>query len=163
VNGRSPISPDVLWIIVIVFAVAYFASFWPRRHNALHNFKWMIVAGTVGFIEYLIFQTNGWNGPAKWGIIIFSVIVLYRSRPSQSNRRISNAVRRRVVADWQRKTGEKFNSRKYELDHIIPFSRGGGHTFDNLRVIEKSRNRSKGAQLPRWDIVGRMYRRIFHW
>ena len=160
-NGNPSPFLDILWIIGIVFAMAYLSGVWARRHNGIFNLKWMIAGGITGFIEHLIFKANGFNGPPAWGIIIFSVFVVYKARPSQSNRRIPADVRRRVIANWQRKSGEKFNSREYELDHVVPFSRGGGHTLDNLRVIEKRKNRSKGARVPWWDVIGQINNVIF--
>lgn len=64
-------------------------------------------------------------------------------------------VRRRVVAKWVASTGKKYDSRTHEIDHIVPYSKGGGETEDNLRVIEKKKNRSKGARGPWWDVMGR--------
>ena len=116
----------------------------------------MALAGIFGFIEFEIFAANGWNGPAVWAIVAFTVILAFKARPSNSNRRIPNKVRRRVIANYERKKGIKYSSRTHELDHKVPFSKGGGHTVDNLRVIEKSKNRSKGAKLPWWDIVGKI-------
>ena len=45
--------------------------------------------------------------------------------------------------------GEKFDPKKHHVDHVWPFSRGGSHTADNLRVIEKKKNLRKGAKRPR--------------
>ena len=45
--------------------------------------------------------------------------------------------------------GEKFDPEKHHIDHVWPFSKGGSHTTDNLRVIEKKRNLRKGAKRPR--------------
>ena len=36
----------------------------------------------------------------------------------------------------------------WELDHVIPLSRGGSHTFDNVQVSHRRCNRSKGTRLP---------------
>lgn len=36
---------------------------------------------------------------------------------------------------------------KHEVDHIKPLSRGGLHHHDNLRVITRAENLSKGARL----------------
>lgn len=34
-----------------------------------------------------------------------------------------------------------------ELDHIVPFSRGGGHTRSNVQLLCHGCNRSKGRRL----------------
>lgn len=38
---------------------------------------------------------------------------------------------------------------RYEVDHIIPISKGGLHYEYNLRVITMEENRKKGAKMPR--------------
>lgn len=65
------------------------------------------------------------------------------------SRYIPARVKRRVIGEYERKTGKKYNSREVEIDHLWAFSRGGSHTTDNLRVISKAANRRKGAKKPR--------------
>jgi 5-methylcytosine-specific restriction endonuclease McrA len=36
---------------------------------------------------------------------------------------------------------------EYEVDHIIPIAKGGFHHQDNLQIITKSENRSKGCRI----------------
>jgi hypothetical protein len=36
---------------------------------------------------------------------------------------------------------------EYEVDHIIPIAKGGLHHQDNLQIITKSENRSKGCKI----------------
>jgi hypothetical protein len=85
--------------------------------------------------------------------IIAGLIVVIRT-PSR-RRYVPAAVRRKARADFELRTGKKFNSKKHEYDHGVPFSRGGSHTSDNIRVVEKRRNRSKGAKSPWWDVLGK--------
>jgi hypothetical protein len=67
------------------------------------------------------------------------------------SRHIPARVRREVIARDLR--GKKFDPHKHHIDHTWPFSRGGSHTTDNLRVTAKRENLRKGAKLPRlWDI-----------
>lgn len=57
-------------------------------------------------------------------------------------------MKRKVITDYERKTGKKYNSREVEIDQWA-FSRGGSNTADNLRVISKAENRRKGKKKPR--------------
>lgn len=85
---------------------------------------------------------------------IVAALIVDRWMPGRS-RYIPASVRRRKIAEHELRTGKKFNPRKHELDHEVAFSKGGSHTEDNLRVVEKSKNRSKGAKSPWWDLLGR--------
>jgi 5-methylcytosine-specific restriction endonuclease McrA len=44
--------------------------------------------------------------------------------------------------------GTLVSPESWELDHIIPLSRGGPHTFDNVQVSHRRCNRRKWAKLP---------------
>jgi len=78
---------------------------------------------------------------------VLSGFLVNQMTPSRS-RHIPAIVRRRKIAEYELRSGKKFNPRKHELDHEVPFSRGGSHTEDNLVVTEKQRNRSKGNNSP---------------
>ena len=64
------------------------------------------------------------------------------------NRRIPKAMRRQVIARDLTSKGLKWNSAKYHIDHVVPFSRGGDHSLRNLRVVEKESNLRKGGRMP---------------
>ncbi len=70
-------------------------------------------------------------------------------------RYIPRSVRRKVIKRFESATGQKYNSRDLEIDHVVPFSKGGSSTEDNLRVIPRRENRAKGAKSPWWDLPGR--------
>ena len=78
---------------------------------------------------------------------IVSVIFLARWQGEKRSRYIPKATRRAVIARDLK--DEKFDPEKHHVDHVWPFSRGGSHTTDNLRVIEKKKNLRKGAKRPR--------------
>jgi hypothetical protein len=63
------------------------------------------------------------------------------------SRYIPRATRRAVIERDLK--SEEYDPRKHHIDHVWPFSRGGSHTADNLRVIERKRNLQKGAKRPR--------------
>ena len=64
------------------------------------------------------------------------------------SRRIPEARRRRTIEKWETRTGQKFDPKTHEIDHIVPFAKGGWHTPDNLRVMRKDANRRKGHREP---------------
>jgi len=76
-----------------------------------------------------------------------SSIVFYRRASIRRKRYIPRSVERAVIARDLK--GEKYDGKKHHIDHVWPFARGGSHTTDNLRVIEKKKNLKKGARRPR--------------
>jgi 5-methylcytosine-specific restriction endonuclease McrA len=56
-------------------------------------------------------------------------------------------VKRTLIARDMR--GTDYNSDAYHIDHILPHSRGGSNTMDNLRILSKSENLRKGARKPK--------------
>lgn len=79
------------------------------------------------------------------GVVAF--IFFARWQGEKRSRYISKATRRKVIERDLK--GEKFDPEKHHVDHVWPFSKGGSHTSDNLRVIDKKRNLRKGAKRPR--------------
>jgi hypothetical protein len=78
--------------------------------------------------------------------IAFAFLVRWQGQ--KRSRYISQKTKRAVIARDLK--GEKFDSTKHHIDHVWPFARGGSHTEDNLRVIDKKRNLQKGAKRPRF-------------
>jgi hypothetical protein len=75
-------------------------------------------------------------------------------KPPKTGRRIPTAIRREVIARDLTSKGLKWDSAKYHIDHLVPFSRGGDNSARNLRVIDKHRNLRKGGRMPRfWDFL----------
>ena len=78
----------------------------------------------------------------------FVALVFFSQFQSQKrSRHISKSTRRAVIERDLK--GEKYDPQKHHIDHVWPFSKGGSHTADNLRVIEKRKNLQKGAKRPR--------------
>ena len=135
-------------------------SIWRRLDHVLRTLHWGIFCALVGFVIYGL--AMGTNDPevqsAAVAIGFMSgavVFVTRRPKPSQRRRSIRAVDRRNVISKWQIQSGQKFNSRFHEIDHVVPFSQGGNETEDNLRVMERKRNRSKGAKAPWWDLLDR--------
>lgn len=85
---------------------------------------------------------------------IFSMFVgaaaalMFVSSP-RMDRRVPRKVRRAVIARFEA-AGNKFDPKLHDVDHIVPFSKGGDHSEENLRVIDKSTNRRRGAKMPKF-------------
>lgn len=83
---------------------------------------------------------------ALFGVVMAAFVIMGSRKRS---RYIPKRVRRKAIARFEAETGERYDSRIHHLDHIVPFSRGGGQTEDNLRVVPKGKNLRKGRKLPR--------------
>jgi len=143
--------PRVIGFIVITLVLA---SLNRRREAIIHKFRRVFFAECAYFaVVYLMMHAGRTIIEALLAGILAAVIV-NRIMPGRS-RHIPSSVRRRKIAEYELRTGKKFNSRKHELDHEVAFSRGGSHTSENLRVLERKKNRSKGAKSPWWDLLGR--------
>jgi CRISPR/Cas system Type II protein with McrA/HNH and RuvC-like nuclease domain len=86
--------------------------------------------------------------PSQEQIIAGFVTVIFfgRWQSKKRSRSIPQATRRAVIKRDLK--GEAFDSEKHHIDHVWPFSRGGSHTTDNLRVIERKKNLRKGDKRP---------------
>ena len=59
------------------------------------------------------------------------------------------------VCKYERRTGQRYNPRKHHIDHVVPYSRGGGSRADNLRVLDSEKNLAKSDRAPWWDVFSR--------
>lgn len=149
-----PADPRLLYVIVAVVFFFLLVSIRPRREAIRHALRRaLIVEATYFAAVYLLAQMGRTPLESLLAGILAGVLV-DRMIPGRS-RHIPASVRRRKIAEYELRTGKKFSPHKHELDHEIPFSKGGSHTENNLRVAEKSKNRSKGSKSPWWDLLGR--------
>jgi len=142
------------FLVGVVVLCILFVSISRRRENFLHNLRSMVVSGVVGFGVYFWLGGVGWEPPEAFVAGLFAAVITDRVLPGRS-RYIPRRERRKAIADHEAETGERFNRRIHELDHQIPFSKGGSNTADNLRVVRRRENRAKGARSSWWDILGR--------
>tara|TARA_Y100001951_G_C11140337_1_gene183292 strand:- start:118 stop:540 length:423 start_codon:yes stop_codon:yes gene_type:complete len=66
----------------------------------------------------------------------------YRARLNDNTSKVSDK-EKELIKDFYRKC-----QRGYEVDHIIPVSKGGAHRIWNLQYLTISENRSKQARMP---------------
>lgn len=116
-----------------------------RREGIIYFLKTLALAYGFFLLAFFIAITV-WRQetPAFFAGLCAALVVILRT-PRRS-RGIPSQVRKRVIRRWERETGKTFDPAEWEVDHIEPFSKGGSHTDDNLRVVRKTENRSKGAR-----------------
>ncbi|MGD0775644.1 MAG: HNH endonuclease domain-containing protein [Candidatus Solibacter sp.] len=136
--------------VVIFAALVLFYVILPLW-AAREGIAWGIKRGTVALIaSTLIHQIAVSRGLQPGAAILVALVCgwlaaqMVPARP----RYIPTHVKRKVIREYESRTGRKYKAREVEVDHVWPFARGGSHTQDNLRVISKTKNRQKGARKP---------------
>lgn len=144
--------PNADWIILVVGALV--CLYWLRalrlaREGArlfLRNLAFAILA----FIGCDLLLSGG-KVPNQNAVVLSGFVGLIvfgaRNQRFRRSRYIPKSVKRAVIARDLK--GDEYDSTKHHIDHVWPFSRGGSHTSDNLRVLEKKKNLKKGAKRPR--------------
>jgi hypothetical protein len=152
--------PDSIWLLLILAFVAVLPGLIARRHNIVYKLRAAVIAmAALGLTAYVAQQFESTKGAAIPLAFASEVIVLLWMRKPR-RRRIPKSVRRSVIAKWEKKTGLTYDPQLYHLDHVVPFSDGGSHTVDNLRVLRSGENLQKGRELPQWDLWGRLWQYV---
>jgi hypothetical protein len=120
-------------------------TLWASREGIVWVFKAVLV-GVAGLIAAQFLLTQMQRSPLEVDIGGYVCSGLAVALTPKRSRYIPTSVRRKVIARDLK--GERYDSRKHHIDHRWPFSRGGSHTADNLRVISKKANLCKGAKKP---------------
>ncbi|HVU19145.1 MAG TPA: HNH endonuclease signature motif containing protein [Rhizomicrobium sp.] len=157
--GTPPVvltgDPQADWIVFLIGYVALLgvAYYWLRylklaREGARRVLSMVATAGFVFCVCMVILL--GHKLPANSAAPLSAVIGLLVAilTTEERSRHIPAHVRRAVIARDLK--GEPFDSTKHHIDHIVPFSRGGSHTTDNLRVVRKRDNLRKGKRRPKF-------------
>lgn len=144
--------PGVDWIILAIGALA--CLYWLRAlrlaREGVRLFLQNVAFASLAFIACQVvlagMQVPHNTAVALSGLAALVVFGVRRQRLRRS-RYIPAGVRRAVIARDLK--GEEYDPTRHHVDHVWPFSKGGSHTADNLRVIDKKRNLKKGAKRPR--------------
>lgn len=147
-------SINPIQIVAIVFVCLILAGLLRRIDEILHTIGKLLLGSLCGFTVAMLL-INVKHVPNDQGVAVgFIVGILVMVFGSSRSRYIPAKERRRAIARYELETGKKYNSRKHDLDHEIPFSKGGNSNAENLRVTDRRKNRSKGAQSAWWDVFG---------
>jgi Flp pilus assembly protein TadB len=125
-----------------------------RREGIRHGLRRVILVELTYLIVGFLLLAVGQSPVVAILAGIVCALLVDRRAPARS-RYIPRSERRKAVARWELRTGRKFNPRLYHVDHVVPFAKGGSSTADNLEVMERRKNLSKGAKSPWWDLLGR--------
>lgn len=141
------------WLVIAVI-VAPLAYYWlqvARRKREVIRFRLRRIGVYVGcvLIGIAILPSHGYSmqEAAIFSIFVGATAAFALIQPQRADRRIPRKVRRAVIARDLK--GERFDPKLHDVDHIVPFSKGGDHSEENLRVISRSKNRSRGAKMPK--------------
>jgi hypothetical protein len=143
---------NVVALLGAILALMVIASFTARRDLIRQRLRYGVAMLGIGALAFGIAAKYTDQNKAFW-IAIFSALLLSAKFRPRHSRYIPRRDRRRAIAEFER-TGKRYDSKKHEIDHVVPYSRGGGSTIDNLKVIAKAKNRSKSNRPPWWDVFG---------
>ena len=142
---------NVLLIAGLVIGAWYFYQIASRKKEQI---RFEIRRAIVALLAYccaiysLVSYRVPSQGAAVAGVFIgFGASWLFVKAPKRG-RRIPQSVRRKVIERDLTSRGMKWDPDRYDLDHVVPYSRGGDHSERNLRVTDKRKNRRKGKKMP---------------
>jgi hypothetical protein len=139
-------------LLLIALGLMVLASFTARRELIRQRFRYGLAMLILGAAAFAIAERYTDQPKALLIALVAAVLLAEKFRPRHS-RYISRRDRRKAIAEFERH-GERYDSKKHEIDHVVPYARGGGSTADNLKVIAKAKNRRKSDKPPWWDVFG---------
>lgn len=134
--------------LLILAGFVAFGFLWRRREAAAYQLRRIAIALGCAIIAFIALWKSGLPPLAAYIASLLVIILIRRAEPRRS-RHISARTKRQAIARFEKETGQTFNRRIHELDHVLAHSRGGGNSEENIQVLTRKTNRSKGAR-SRW-------------
>ena len=152
----------ILGSIILFFIIIFFLSIKKRSERIKFKIKRVLLFEALFFIPAFLLLLYSKNHRINFNVnttIIFIFIIDFLFiifLPKQKRTRyISAETKTKLIEKFEKKTGKTYNTREYEIHHIIPYSKGGNSTIDNLKIIPKHKNRAISNKSPWWDIFGK--------
>jgi len=141
-------TPDQIHALYIFAGIVAFAFLFRRREAIAHAIRGTLIASACAVAAFLLLWKGGLTPLAAYISALVVGVLIRRAEPRRS-RHVSASAKRQAIAKFEKETGKTFNKRIHEFDHVLAHSRGGGNADDNIQVLTKKKNRSKGAKV-RW-------------
>src|SRR5271163_4810507 len=120
------------WIAraIVFFVLFLLALSIRRRREAIRHTVRRVIIVEATYVLVVYFMAAAHRTPLESLLAgVVSALLVNQMFPGRS-RHVPASVRRKKVAEYELTTGRKFNPRTHELDHEVPFSKGGSHTDD---------------------------------
>lgn len=146
---------DIIFVTLAVFAGLFLLSAYRRRHSIAKTMRFIFIT-MCSYVLGIIVAAQFTQDPIKRLLfaLVVGLVVAEKARPRKQSRYIPRRERRRAIARYER-SGRRYDPTRHHLDHVVPHSRGGSNTADNLRVIDGEENLAKSDHSPWWDIFTR--------
>jgi hypothetical protein len=152
-QGEQMMGTVVLSLLGAALVFMMIRTVIARRGWIIWHLKWYVPRFMLFFTASTIFcVVMGLTGVRRWWVFYVAVGIsspLMGRVPSLERSRKIPVRTRRAVIEWHEAvTGRLFDPTVEEIDHMLPFNKGGGHTKDNLWVVPRKINRAKGDATP---------------
>ena len=139
-DGLFYIAGVIAFLYVLKYAIL-------SRGHLVKVLQRFIVGFIIGMMLGVTLKMPQGRSPVGCGVFCGVVAAAFVKAKNRS-RHIPARVKREVIARDFKGREHEYDSRKHHIDHKWAFARGGGHTSDNLRVMDKKKNLRKGAKRP---------------
>lgn len=152
----APVEKVVGFISLVVIGVpaayVFLRNAIAKRHWIARWVVWFTVAITTSLLSIKGIVLMGFRG---WWVqyvghaigitcVCFLIAPLTLQDWKRLRKRdIPKDLRRKVILRHERLKRRSYDSTREHIDHVYPFSKGGGHTLDNLHIIPKEANQLK--------------------
>src|SRR5579859_7597951 len=105
----------VLYGFAGVFAILILKAIYRRRESLMQTARWLFITYATFALSVVILK-NFTADPVKIGLgaLLAEFVVGTRTRPRRS-RYIPRAERRKVIARYERRTGQRYNPKRHHI------------------------------------------------